>query len=106
MDEKTKVIELNGKRVIFNTMPATVGYSVAMRMRVALADDTNEQSAKIMQDCLYAMLKYCKLALEDGREVALDNESFINQHFTSQELIDLQSQLLHFNFGFLMKGDH
>lgn len=106
METKTEKFDLNGKQVTLNSLPATVGYSVAMRIRVALEDSTNEKSAKLMQDCLYAMLRYCKFKLEDGREVALDDESFINQHFNTMDLIMLQNKLIAFNFGFLKKGDH
>lgn len=99
---KTDTKKINGKTVILKELPATEGYTIAMRFRKAFA----ERDADEMRHCLITMLKVCELDLGDGRTSALDNDLIINQHFNVSELLELQDTLINFNFGFLMGGDH
>lgn len=99
---KTDTIKINDKTVILKELPATEGYTTAMRFRKAFA----ERDADEMRRCLITMLKVCELDLGDGRTSVLDNDLIINQHFNVSELLELQDVLINFNFGFLMDGDH
>lgn len=96
MEEKT--IDLNGKRLILKNPPATVGYEIVMDYRNAASDP------ELIKKCFNKQLRYCRLILEDGREAALSNDEFINQHLSVNDLIDLQDKLVMFNFGFLVPG--
>ena len=99
-----KVVELEGKRVIINPAPATVGYDVALRYRDAMGDENHKGDPKELQVCLYELLKYAELDLGDGRKVKLDNKMLIDQHFKHpQSLIALQKATVEVNFGFLAK---
>lgn len=101
-----KVVELEGKRVIINPAPATVGYEVALRYNEAMGDGKSPDSKKL-QECLYELLKYAELDLGDGRKVKLDNQMIINQHFSKpMTLMALQKETVAVNFGFLAGGDH
>lgn len=99
-----KEIKLNDKTLILRTPPATVGYALAMEYKQAVGNKNDADFNKIVP-CLLKQLKYCQIKLQDGRCVELDNEEFINQHLTIKDLLELQSILLEFNFGFLTEGD-
>ena len=47
-----KVVELEGKRVIINPAPATVGYDVALRYRDAMGDENHKGDPKELQVCM------------------------------------------------------
>lgn len=97
-----KIVEYEGKKVIINPAPATVGYDVAMRYREAMGDSTHPANAKELQNCLYELLKYAELDLGDGRTVKLDNKALIDQHFHQPAtLLGLQKETIAVNFGFL-----
>lgn len=99
---ESKVVEIEGKKVIIYPAPATVGYDVALRYREAMGDETHPMNPKEVQECLYELLKYAELDLGDGRKIKLDNKTLIDQHFKKpQSLIQLQKETGAVNFGFL-----
>ena len=99
---ETKVVEIEGKKVIINPAPATVGYDVALRYREAMGDESHPSNPKELQACLYELLKYAELDLGDGRKIKLDNKNLIDQHFKKpSSLIQLQKATGEVNFGFL-----
>jgi len=97
-----KEMEIEGVRVRISPAPATVGYDIALRYRVAFGADGGKQDPKEMQSCTFELLKYCEIDLGDGRWAALDSKDFINQHFKNpKSLIELQGAVMGVNFGFL-----
>ena len=102
-----KVVEFEGKRVYIKPAPATVGYSVALRYREAVGDETHKSDPKELENCLFELLKYAELDLGDGRRVKLDNRTIIDQHFQHPAtLIGLQKETIAINFGFLAEDTH
>lgn len=98
---KNKVVEYEGKTIVIKPAPATVAYDVALRYREAL----EKNDSKALQTCLYDLLEYAELKLEDGRNVTLDDKTLFNQHFASAStLVGLQKDVVAVNFNFLEKG--
>lgn len=96
-----KVVEYEGKKITIKPAPATVAYDVALRYREAL--DNND--SKALQDCLYDLLEYAELKLQDGRVVTLEDKTLFNQHFKSAAtLMGLQTDVVGVNFNFLANG--
>lgn len=97
-----KTVEIGGKKFIINKAPATVAYEVALRYR-ELKEKTTDSVAEQMT-CLNKLMKYVQVDLGDGRKMALDSESVINQHIQQvDELVQLQSEIMAVNFGFFLK---
>lgn len=95
-----EILDLGGKRFFIKKAPATVAYEIALRYRKALETKNVEE----MQTCLYMLCKYIEVDLGDGRRVALDNQTIIDQHLTSaSDLIALQKTAVKANFGFFDK---
>jgi len=100
-----KIIEVEGVRVRINPAPATVGYDIALRYRVAFGADGGKQDPKEMQNCTYELLGFCEMDLGDGRWAKLDSKDFINQHLKNpKSLIKLQGAVMGVNFGFLAES--
>lgn len=111
MEQKTmnneNIFEYEGKKVYIKPAPATVGYDVALRYRGAMGDESTgkPEDAKVLQECLFELLKYAELDLGDGRRVKLDNAEIINQHFKrASTLMTMQRDTVSVNFGFLADG--
>ena len=102
---ESKVVEIEGKRVEIKPAPATVGYDVALRYNEAMGDANHKPDSKVLQECLYELLKYAELDLGDGRKIKLDNKTIIDQHFAKpMSLMQLQKETVAVNFGFLAGG--
>ena len=96
-----KVVEYEGKKITIKPAPATVAYDVALRYREAL----EKSDSRGLQDCLYDLLAYAELKLEDGRVIVLDDQTLFNQHFKSAAtLLGLQKDVVSVNFDFLVPG--
>lgn len=96
-----KMLEVEGKQVFIHGAPATIAFDVALRYRAALENNDPEK----LQSCLYTLLEYAELKLEDGRRVKLGNKTLIDQHFHSAAtLMTLQQKAVEVNFGFLADG--
>lgn len=97
-----KIVEIEGVRVRVNPAPATVGYDIALRYRVAFGGEGEKGDAKEMMACTFELLKYCEIDLGDGRWAKLDSKDFIDQHFKKpQSIVELQRNAMEVNFGFL-----
>ena len=89
-------IVIDEKKFIVHKAPATVAYDFAIKYNMALGKQDSEELMK----CTYMLLKYVELELEDGRRVALDNPSIINQHIKSATgLVELQQKAVAVNFN-------
>ena len=102
MENTTTEIKIEEKVVVIKKAPATVAYDIALRYSNAVGATFDPVA---LQECLYALLRYAKIVLQDGREVILDNKEIINQHFSSpKSLMELQKAVIAVNFDFLAKG--
>ena len=90
-----KEVVLGEETFLIHKAPATVSYDVAMRYNIA----QEKQDADALMKCLYMLLKYVEVVLEDGRKVPLDNQEIINQHIkTPADLLELQKETVSVNF--------
>lgn len=105
MIDAGKKVEVGGKTFYIKKAPATVAYEVALRYK-KVGEKGKDEVAEQMT-CLNALMKYVEVDLGDGRTMALDSESVINQHVAGvTELVELQRELMEVNFGFFLQGDH
>lgn len=103
IDGGEKVV-VGGKTFIVKKAPATVAYEVALRYKKVGEKGKDEISEQMT--CLNALMKYVDVDLGDGRTMALDSESVINQHIKSvSDLVDLQKKIMEVNFGFFLEGN-
>lgn len=102
---EAKKVEIGGKTFLINKAPATVAYEVALRYQGLSKDPKNSVESQML--CLNQLLKYVDVDLGDGRKMALDSDSVVNQHIaTAEDLLKLQSSIMEVNFGFFIKGNH
>lgn len=105
MIDAGKKVEIGGKTFYIKKAPATVAYEVALRYK-KVGEEGKDEVAEQMT-CLNALMKYVDVDLGDGRKMALDSESVINQHIGSvEDLVALQREIMDVNFGFFLNGDH
>lgn len=102
MENNAKELKIENKVVVINKAPATVAFDIALRYSSALGANPDPV---VIQDCMYSLLRYAKIILQDGRELLLDNKEIINQHFSSpKSLMELQKAAIALNFDFLVGG--
>lgn len=102
---EAKKVEIGGKTFLINKAPATVAYEVALRYQELGKDPKGGVDSQMV--CLNKLLKYVDVDLGDGRKMALDSESVVNQHITNvEDLVKLQTSIMEVNFGFFLKGNH
>lgn len=105
MIDSGKKVVVGGKTFIVKKAPATIAYEVALRYK-KVGDKDKDEVAEQMT-CLNALMKYVEVDLGDGRTMALDSESVINQHINNvSDLVELQKEIIEVNFGFFLQGDH
>jgi hypothetical protein len=98
-----KEVEVGGKKFIVHKAPATVAYNAAIQYNMG---QENKDATSIM-NCIYMLLKYVELVLEDGRKITLDNQEVINQHITDiGDMIKLQTEVVAANFTSSSKENH
>lgn len=98
-----KEVKIGDKTFLVHRAPATVAYDVAMRYNIA----EQKQDADGLMKCLYMLLKYVEVELDDGRKVALDNQEIINQHLkTPADVLELQKEAVAVNFTSFAKENH
>lgn len=90
-----KEVILNNKKFIIHKAPATVAYSAAIEYNMA----QESKDASGVMKCIFSLLKYVELELEDGRKVTLDNQEIINQHIKELgTMLELQKAVVMANF--------
>lgn len=93
-DGGTEII-LNGKKFIIHKAPATVAYSAAIEYNMA----QEAKDAGGIMKCIFSLLKYVELELDDGRKITLDNQEIINQHISELgTMLELQKAVVVANF--------
>lgn len=98
-----KEVKIGDKTFLVHRAPATVAYDVAMRYNIA----EQKQDADALMKCLFMLLKYVEVELEDGRKIQLDNQEIINQHLkTPAEVLELQKEAVAVNFTSFAKENH
>lgn len=106
-DEKTgkeeeKVIE--SKDFYISKFPAVLGREIMMRYSVSMAKIDKDYAEN--EEILRKMMKFVRVELPDGRKIALDSETLINNHVSSGEMLQaLENAVLAHNFSFFRDGN-
>lgn len=101
-DSKGNVIE--SKDFYLSKFPATVGREIMMRYSTTMANLKNDYSSNA--EILAKMMKYVRVDLGDGRKIALETETLVNNHVSSGEMLSaLENAILSYNFSFFRDGE-
>ena len=93
--DEGKKVELGGKTFIVHRAPATVAYNAAIEYNMG----QEAKDASAIMKCIYMLLKYVELVLDDGRKITLDSQEIINQHIHDMSaLLELQKEVVTANF--------
>lgn len=112
IDEELKTIEVKNskgdiiekKDFYISKFPAILGREIMLRYSVALSNINEDYQQS--EELLRKMMKYVRVELPDGRRVALDSETLINNHVGSGELLSaLEQAILAHNFSFFRDGE-
>lgn len=105
INEKTgeeQVIE--SKDFWLSKFPAVIGREIMMRYSVSLSNIGDDYKAN--EDIMRKILKYVRVELADGRKVALDSDTLINNHIPDGEMLSaVENAMLEYNFSFFRDGE-
>ena len=88
-------VEIGGKKFIVHKAPATIAYNAAIEYNMG----QEAKDASLIMKCIYMLLKYVELVLDDGRKITLDSQEIINQHITDMaDMLALQKEVVKANF--------
>lgn len=101
-DSKGNVIEK--KDFYISKFPAVLGREIMMRYSVSLSKINEDYSTN--EEILRKIMKFARVELPDGRKIALDSETAINNHVPSGEMLSaLEQAILAHNFSFFRDGE-
>lgn len=112
IDEELKTIEVkdgNGnvlekKDFYISKFPAVLGREIMMRYSTTLSELNTNYSAN--EEIMYKILKFARVELPDGRKVALENKTLIDNHVPDGEMLSaLEQAILAHNFSFFRNGE-
>lgn len=101
-NSKGEVIEK--KDFYLSKFPAVVGRKIMMKYSVSMSNlnenyDENEEIMKLI-------MKYVRVELPDGRKVALESQTLIDNHVPDAEMLQaLENEMLAYNFSFFRDGE-
>lgn len=112
IDEELKTVEVKDSQgnviekqdFYISKFPAVLGREIMMRYSVSLANinEDYETNAEIFRK----IMKFARIELPDGRKIALDSETLINNHIKSGEMVSaLEQAILAYNFSFFRDGE-
>lgn len=100
--EKGEVVE--SKDFYISKFPAVLGREIMLRYSVSLSNIGDNY--KENEDIMYKILKFARVELPDGRKVAMESETLINNHIPSGEMLQaLENAILEYNFSFFRNGE-
>lgn len=101
-DSKGNVIE--SKDFYISKFPAVLGREIMMRYSVSLANINKDYEAN--EEILHKIMKFARVELPDGRKIALESDTLINNHVPSGEMLTaLENAILAHNFSFFKDGE-
>lgn len=105
INEKTgeeQVVE--SKDFWLSKFPAVIGREIMMRYSVSLSNIGDDYKSN--EDIMRKILKYVRVELADGRKVALDSDTLINNHIPDGEMLSaVENAMLEYNFSFFRDGE-
>lgn len=101
-DASGKVIE--SKDFYISKFPAVLGREIMMRYSTTMADINGNYEAN--EEIMYKILKFARVELSDGRKVALESKTLIDNHVPDGEMLSaLEQAILAHNFSFFRNGE-
>ena len=101
-DEKGNVIE--SKDFWISKFPAVLGREIMLRYSMSLGKINDEYEAN--EQIMFKILKFARVELPDGRKIALDSRTLIDNHVPDGEMLQaLESAILAHNFSFFKDGE-
>lgn len=101
-DSKGNVIE--SKDFYISKFPAVLGREIMMRYATSMADINDNYQTN--EEVLRKMMKFVRVEMPDGRRIALDSETLINNHIPSGEMLQaVENAILAYNFSFFRDGE-
>ncbi|MBQ2174080.1 MAG: hypothetical protein II453_03055 [Alphaproteobacteria bacterium] len=101
-DSKGNVIE--SKDFYISKFPAVLGREIMMRYSTTMANINDDYARN--EDVMRKILKFARVELPDGRKIALESESLINNHVPDGEMLSaLEQAILAHNFSFFRDGE-
>lgn len=101
-DSKGNVIEK--KDFYISKFPAMLGREIMMRYAVSISKINEEYSTN--EEILRKIMKHVRVELPDGRRVALESQTLIDNHVPDGEMLQaLENAVLDYNFSFFRDGE-
>ena len=104
-NEKTKEEEVvESKDFYISKFPAVLGREIMMRYSASLGNINDEYEAN--EAIMRKILWFARVEMPDGRKIALESDTLINNHVPSGEMLQaLETALLEYNFSFFRSGE-
>lgn len=112
IDEQLKTIEVKNskgevvekKDFYISKFPATIGREIMMRYSVSLTHINEDYSTN--EEIMRKIMKFARVELPDGRRIALETQTLIDNHVPSGEMLSaLEQEILAYNFSFFRDGE-
>jgi hypothetical protein len=118
IDEKLQTVEVKrvineetGEEKVFESkdyyiskFPAILGREIMLKYSTTLAKISTEYAEN--EEIMRKILKFVRVEMPDGRKIALDTDTLINNHVPDGEMLQaLESAVLAYNFSFFRDGE-
>lgn len=105
VNEETGETELvESKDYYISKFPAVLGREIMLKYSLSMTDLVNNYSEN--EDVMRKILRYVRVGMPDGRRIALDTDTLINNHVPSGEMLQaLENAVLEYNFSFFKSGE-
>lgn len=101
-DSKGNVIE--SKDFYISKFPAVLGREIMMRYATSMAHIDDDYHTN--EEVFHKIMKFVRVELPDGRKVALESDTLINNHISGGEMVQaVENAVLAYNFSFFRDGE-
>lgn len=93
---KTKIIDVNGKKIRISQLNAIEGRKVMLRYGESLKTFESGENEEIMK----MLLAHSEIEIAPDKWVKFDNDDMINQHLNFKELLQVENEVWAFTSDF------